>query len=151
MSYFDSFSRPRSVLLDHSTNPLSIQTASDCLILLAGPMLCRRFGLLRMAWYHDPLKSVEFLCLKVERLAWASNSAVVLETRHYVCKAVTLNHSLNDRDVYMEQCIEMLGARLMEGVTLEVLEPGLKAMNAQWDLLDLFRKLESLPKHIQTG
>lgn len=135
---------PRSVLL--TQRPITGITRIDCLSMVAGPMPRRRSGFLRMGLYRDANLSQEFLCVRIERLAWPSDEAQVLETEVHVCFAVSLDQRLEDRDDYLKHCIEMLGQRLHCGNGLQLLAPAISAMNRGWDLLAVFQALEHLPK-----
>lgn len=135
---------PRSVLL--AQRPVTGSARADCLSMLAGPMPRRRSNFLRMGFHRDAKKSQEFLCIRIERLAWASDEAQVLETEVHVCQAIALGQRLDDRDDYLKHCIEMMGHRLHCGDKLQVLAPAIGAMNKGWDLLAVFQALEHLPK-----
>lgn len=140
MNAFD----PRSVLL--APPPMTGITRVDCLSMVEGPMPRRRSGLLRMGFHRDAKMSQEFLCIRIERLAWASDEAQVLETEVHVCRAIALDQRLNDRDDYLKHCIEMMGQRLHCGKRLKLLTPAIAAMNKSWNLLGVFQMLENLPK-----
>lgn len=139
-----SSSDPRSVVLP--SDPVTGFSRSDCLLMLAGPMPRRRCGLLRMGFFRDASKSRDFLCIRIERLAWASDFAQVLETQLDVCQAIAVDRTWSDRDAYLQHCIEMLGQRLHCGTRLDVLAPAILAMNSAWDLLGVFQSLETLPQ-----
>lgn len=141
-----SVSELRSVLL--ATQPITSATQSDCLKLLVGPLPQRVCGFLRMGYVYNSSVSKDFLCMRIERLAWPSGESKVVESKLLVCKAVSICQPLSDRDDYLKHCIEMLAHRLPFGATLDTIDLAISAMVKDWDLLGIFLALENLPKMV---
>ena len=130
----------KSVLLEREADP---EIGIDHMAILLGRMPRRRCGLVRMGWYKDA-RSNRFLGLKIELLASTRSDAAVVEVRRDICKAMPINQRLTDRDMYLEQVIEMLAPRVGEGIGLAHVAGAIDQINAGWDLLETFKALEAV-------